>query len=445
VGDRLDTQTAYAHFEAGLPALAATLDVIDLTGLSMVELKRRVAALPDRSAILYTAVYSDGAGTYFPPAAALEMISAVANRPIIGAVETLIGPGATGGYVAIPAIVGREAAELALRVLDGEDASAIPIAVGSSLRPVFDWRQLERWGVDASTLPPDSEVRYRPMSLWEQYPWQTALAGIVLILQGAMIVGLLNEHRLRRKAELDARSRMSEIAHMNRFATAGELSAQIAHEVNQPLGAILSNAETAEILLDAPEPDIAEVKDILADIKRDDHRASEIIVRLRRLLKRAPLEASDVDLNDIVREVFSFASAQASARQVVLEELTGRTPIIVKGDPIQLQQVVLNLVSNAIDATSRQPEGHRQVSGRTRLQEGMAEVSIEDSGPGIDPSSLKRVFDRFFTTKEQGMGLGLPIAQTIIEAHGGTIVAENRPEGGAAFRARLPLMQPREG
>ena len=192
---------------------------------------------------------------------------------------------------------------------------------------------MQRWGVDEISLPKGSEVRNRPLSLWEQYPRQATTGLVVVVLQSGLIAALLYEHRRRRKAEVEARARMNEIAHMTRFATAGELSAQIAHEVNQPLGAILSNAEAAELLLDAPAPDIAEIKEILADIKRDDLRASGVVVRLRRLLKKAPSQLQDVDLNNVVREVLGFASAQASAVGVALDDRLEETPLIVRGDP----------------------------------------------------------------------------------------------------------------
>jgi signal transduction histidine kinase len=440
VGDRLETQTVFTHFEDALPAIASQLQVIDLTGLPMVELRKRVAALPDRSAILYTAIYSDGAGTYFPPSTALEMVSAVANRPIIAPVETYIGRGAIGGYVAIPSVIGDEAAELALQILDGKAAASIPVAAGTSLKPVFDWPMMQRWGVDEASLPDGAEIRNRPFSLWEQYPRQAAAAIAVVLLQSTLIGALLYERRRRREAEVEVRTRMNEVAHMSRFATAGELSAQIAHEVNQPLGAILNNAEAADLLLDSPVPDIAEIKEILADIKRDDLRASGVVVRLRRLLRKAPVDTQDVDLNEVVHEVFDFASAQALARGVTLKKQLEEAPLSVRGDPIQLQQVVLNLVSNAIDATSQRPAGHRRITAETtRLNDTNAEISIADTGPGIRAAELARIFDPFVTTKDKGMGMGLSIARTIVGAHGGTIRAENQPDGGAIFRVELPL------
>jgi C4-dicarboxylate-specific signal transduction histidine kinase len=265
-------------------------------------------------------------------------------------------------------------------------------------------------------------------------------AAAVIAIQGAFIAVLFYEHGRRRRAEADARQRMAELAHMNRQATAGEMSASIAHELNQPLGAILSNAEALEMILNSPKPNLEEIKEILADIKRDDRRATEVIRRLRSLLKRSAFETNQIDLNETVREVFDFLSVQASARNVILN--TSLTPftLCVKGDRIQLQQVILNLIVNGIDAVHSVPGGQRRITGMTaKTTSATVEISIFDSGPGIPADKLSEVFEPFFTTKDQGMGMGLSIARTIVEVHSGRIWAENRAEGGAVFRITLPL------
>jgi signal transduction histidine kinase len=232
---------------------------------------------------------------------------------------------------------------------------------------------------------------------------------------------------------------MSELAHLNRQATAGEVSSSIAHELNQPLGAILTNAETAELILKSPAPDLLELKDILADIRRDDLRANEVIQRLRSLLKRAPFEIKTVDLNNLMREVFGFLAVQAAIRKVTLNFQPASGELQVRGDPVQLQQVMLNLIVNSMEAMSAMPNG-RSVIGRTELNGGSsAIVSIADTGPGIPPEKLAEVFDPFFTTKTQGMGVGLSIARTIVQAHRGKIWVENQSEGGATFRFSVPL------
>ena len=225
-----------------------------------------------------------------------------------------------------------------------------------------------------------------------------------------------------------------------RFSTAGELTASIAHEINQPLGAILTNAETADAILKSPTPDIAELKDIVKDILQDDRRASEVIRRMRSLLKKAPFELKNFDLNDVVRETLDLLSAVAVGRKVELSSFLAPNALPILCDHIQLQQVIMNLVVNAIDAMKDTPAENRIISIRTSRVEKFAELSVSDRGPGIPEDKLKEVFEPFFTSKAEGMGMGLSIARTIIEAHNGLIWANNRDHGGASFRIRLPLV-----
>jgi C4-dicarboxylate-specific signal transduction histidine kinase len=237
---------------------------------------------------------------------------------------------------------------------------------------------------------------------------------------------------------------MAQLAHLNRQTTAGELSASIAHELNQPLGAILSNAETAELMLDSPTRNDEEIKTILADIKRADQRATDVIMRLRRLFSKSGVEAQDVALNETVGEVIGILAAQAAAHNVTLKTSLIPQPLIVKGDRVQPEQVILNLVANAIDALAEAGTDNRGVKVRIRLlDEDTAELSVSDNGPGVRPDILKQIFEPFFTTKDGGMGMGLAIARTIVEAHGGRLSAENRANGGAIFRLTLPVQQDR--
>jgi signal transduction histidine kinase len=440
VGDPWETQTVYRHWHEEIPPATKGLDIIDLTGLRMGEVRRRVASLPDHTAILYTGIYSDGEGTFYVPANALALIAESANRPIVSTAESELGRGGVGGYLIRPALIGEAAGKLAMRILAGESATSIPAAPGDFVRPIFDWRQMQKWNVSEASLPPGSEIRFHMPTAWEQYRWQSIAVFVVMLLQAGLITGLLYERRRRRKAEVETRQRMSELAYMNRHATTEEMSASLAHELNQPLGAILSNAEAAEFLLSSTSPSLHEIKEILADIRRDDQRASEVIRRLRSLLKKASFEAVDFDLNETMREVFDFLAAQAAVRNVTLSSVPTAQTLRVRGDRIQIQQVVLNLIVNGMDATAGVPAGKRRVAGRiVQPDRSSVEVSISDSGPGILLDDVSCVFEPFFTTKEQGMGMGLSIARTIVEAHGGRIWAENQAGGGAVFRVRLPL------
>jgi C4-dicarboxylate-specific signal transduction histidine kinase len=262
----------------------------------------------------------------------------------------------------------------------------------------------------------------------------------VIILQGGFIATLLHQHRRRQLAEVQARQRMAELAHINRFSTAGVLTSSMAHEINQPLGAILTNAETVQAILKSPSPDTVELNEIVDDIIRDDRRAAEVIRRVRSLLTKTPFELKSLDLNDVTRETIEFLSSLAVGRKIELVSMIAPDALPILGDRVQLQQVILNLVVNGIDAMRDTPAENRIISIRTSRVDGFAELSVSDLGPGIPEDKLKEIFEPFFSSKPEGMGMGLSIARTIIEAHRGLILAKNRDHGGASFEIRLPLI-----
>jgi signal transduction histidine kinase len=397
--------------------------------------------LPPHSAIFLALMNVDAAGITLETGNALNKLASSANAPIFSFDDSFFGKALVGGPM-FPALEGgRITAAVAMRILDGEKAGNIKTPPIKYASPKFDWRQMQRWGISESNLPAGSTVYFREPTAWDRYSWQIALIAAIVLVQTGLISILLREHRRRQLAEVQSRQRMAELAHVNRFSTAGELTASIAHEINQPLGSILTNAETAQEILKSPSPDIAELNEIVVDILRDDRRASEVIRRMRSLLTKAPFELKSLDLNDVARETVEFLSALAIARKVELISLITQNKLPILGDRIQLQQVILNLVVNGIDAMKDAPTENRIISIRTSRIEQFAELSVSDLGPGIPEDKLKEVFEPFFTSKAEGMGMGLSIARTIIEAHNGLISAKNRDHGGASFRIRLPLVQ----
>ena len=232
-----------------------------------------------------------------------------------------------------------------------------------------------------------------------------------------------------------------EVMHLNRTATAGVLSASIAHELTQPLGAIQSYAEAAEVYLKADPPNVGRIEKILAAIRHDDERAVDIIRRLRGLFKKqTENELRDFDLNDAIRAALDILIPEAAKRGVELRVDQIPVALPVRADHLQIQQVILNLALNGMDAVQSRAPGAREIKIQSKLVgESKIEVSISDSGTGIPDDKLKGVFEPFYTTKPQGTGLGLSISNAIIGAYGGKLWAENRPGGGATFRFTLPL------
>jgi signal transduction histidine kinase len=422
-----------------LEPLGKRINLEFLSNLSFEDMLKHAASLPPNSAIWWNQPHVDATGSVHEGERALRMLYAVANAPIFSYDDSFFGEGIVGGPMTSAVDTARTTAAVVVRLLGGEKPAAIKAPVLQYGPARFDWRQLQRWSISESRLPPGSEVYFRGRSMWESYRWQIALVSAVILVQAALITGLLYERRGRLFAEVQARERMAELARVNRYSTAGELTASIAHELNQPLGSILTNTETAELMVNSPAPDLGELKEILADIRRDDQRASEVIRRLRSLLKNAPFELSEVDLNEVIRDSVSFLAALASAREVELSSSMSPVPLTIKGDRIQLQQVLINVIVNAMDAMSNLPSLERRVTIWTARVDSLAEVSIADTGPGITHDQLKEVFDPFVTTKSDGMGMGLSIARTIVEAHNGRIWADNQTGAGAIFRIVLPL------
>ncbi len=433
VGDPFERQPYRDYTKQDLEQVRTNLNVIDLTGRSLGEVKRLVSALPADSAIAYLPFYGDPTGISHNPAEALKAIADVANRPIVVDAESFVGMGAVGGYVLSAKDVGRETGRNIARILHGEDASNIPIALKEFNKPVFDSRQLNRWGFNESVFPANSDIRFREVNVWEKYRAEIAAIGFVIAIQSLVIIWLIYEHHRRRIAERESHQHLLEVTKMDRAMTASAMSISIAHELNQPLSAILNNAEAAETLLSTKAPDLDELKEILADIRHDDQRAVGIIKHLRMLLKQNEIDPHNIDLNEVIIDTLDVLKPQAAEHGVTLQIEKVPQNLHIRGDPVHLQQVLLNLAMNAIDAMQDSPEGQRRLTLRVSQHLSEVLVSIEDTGPGIPDSKLKSIFTPFETTKQQGTGLGLSIAQTIIRAYGGRIWAENRIGGAGAI------------
>jgi two-component system sensor kinase FixL len=253
--------------------------------------------------------------------------------------------------------------------------------------------------------------------------------------------GVVADISARRRLETELQELRAELAHASRVSMLGQLASTLSHELRQPLGAILRNAEAAEIYLGQEPLDRDELRAILGDIRHDDERAIGVIERLRALLQRRSLSPRAISIaDDVLEPVRALARFDAAAREVRLAIDASDALPLVQGDPVHLQQVLLNLVLNAMDAVADQPADRRQVTVRAqRHGEGAVEIAVSDSGPGINPERIGQLFAPFFTTKPDGMGIGLSISRTIVEAHGGRIWGENNPGEGATFRFTLPL------
>jgi len=311
---------------------------------------------------------------------------------------------------------------------------------GNFVKPIFDWRQMQRWGVSASSLPPGSEIRFRDPTVWEQYKAQILTISAAILTQALLIAGLLHEREYRRRAERTARETFSELAQMNRMATAGELSAAITHEIKQPLTGIVTMANAALRWLSRETPDIGRAREAMNKVVVAGHQASDIVTNVRGLFEKDTQEKSPTDINKLIRTVLALVYIDLRKHSIESQvNLSEQLPPII-GNEVQLQQVILNLVMNAIESMHSVEPRVLSIESETTENNGVC-VSIRDTGSGIDIANLNRIFRPMFTTKPHGMGMGLSICKSIIESHNGRIWASAKAPRGSAFHFELPVHQ----
>ncbi len=421
--------------------IAEHLKIEWLNNLTFGEMLARAATMPPNSVIFWFLLSEDASGVPYSQDRALEAMREVASVPIFGMGDFEMGRGVVGGPLMQTQALGQQGADVAIRILNGEKPAAIKPPYVAFGAPIYDWRETRRWDISEARLPPGSVVQFREPTLWQRYRWQIIALATIMFVQAVVIAGLFLERRRRRIAELEVRQRLMEVIHLNRIAVASALSASVAHELKQPLGAIQSNAEAALLYLKTEPPNVTRAQHILGNILRDDQRAAQIITHLRGLLKkRDEIEMEEFDLNDVISDTIQIVGPEALKKGVELNSYNANGALPVRCDRVQMQQVIMNLAMNGIDAMQERGPGPGQMAIKTALIDDSAvEVSVEDAGTGIPPDRLNKIFEAFYTTKRQGTGLGLPIARTIIETYGGKIWAENRPGGGAMFCFTLPL------
>jgi two-component system, LuxR family, sensor kinase FixL len=308
-----------------------------------------------------------------------------------------------------------------------EDRESVRILVAKAIEGSHHWEAEYR------VVLPTGEVR-----------WISSRSRIELDSTGkpSLARGVYHDITDRKEAEIETQKLRREITHAGRVSLMGQLASALAHEINQPLGAILRNAEAAELFMQETSPDLDEIRAILADIRKDDQRASNVIGRMRGLLKRQELDKRSLNLCELIDEVAALVRSDLSVRHVNLEVAVADHLPPVLGDSVHLQQVLLNLIVNGMDAIDEANLGDRRLRVAAALNgENTVEVEVSDSGRGIPSDKIACIFDAFYTTKANGMGMGLPISRTIIEAHNGKLWAENSNDGGATFRFTLPIVE----
>ena len=408
-----------------------------LVGLTLPALQKHLRELGSDSVVLTWPMFKDGDGRSYMLTESAALVAAASSVPVYAPVDTLMGTGVVGGRVLSYEQMGRQAGQILTRLLSRQpDWQRMPQAPASVLQ--VDWRQIKRWGIDPEQIPPDAVVSFRPPTLWQAYRNAVLGAVTIIVLLSVLVASLLLERLRRRAAEITMQKQHTALAHASRLAVAGELTAAIAHEINQPLGAVQTNADTAEVILQAGGDRREDLLRLVGRIRNDNLRASEVIKRLRALLARQEARRQPLELNAVLTDVEAFLRPELQRRDMSLALRPAKTPARILGDETQIQQVLINLILNAMDALAEAPLDRRSILVQVECTTGTHSVSVKDQGRGFADGDLSKLFDAFFSTKRTGMGLGLSIARTIVVAHGGSIRAERGPSGGAIFHVELP-------
>jgi signal transduction histidine kinase len=412
-------------------------NVTFLSGLSREELLQRVSRLSPDTIVVLGALFVDSIGRQHIAYELASDVAKASSAPTYAPIDTFLGRGIVGGHMGTFEDAGIEVADLAVEVLGGTDPRSIPPRSSKGQHFRVDARQLARWGMAESALPADALVLFKEPTLWEEHRNSVISALAIMAIQMALIGALVLQIFRRRRLEHEMQVAQSELARVTRVTTMGEMTASIAHEVNQPLAAIVASGSAGLRWLANATPNIEEAKAALKRVVNDGYRASEVISGVRAMFKKDAQARNPVDINQLVREVLTLLQSQIQENDIVVKTSLSDEAPVVPGDKVQLQQVLLNLITNAIEAMANVSGRERSLRISTQAQGGEVLLDIADAGHGIEPEHLKRIFEAFYTTKTHGMGMGLSICKSIVQRHGGRLSASRATPHGSVFHVVL--------
>jgi signal transduction histidine kinase/ABC-type uncharacterized transport system substrate-binding protein len=419
------------------------ISVTFLKGMSMDEVLKKVHNLPGNSLIIVSGFNKDRDNVPYYTPESVRLISGSANAPVFTYSDMGFGEGAFGGKILSFKKTGYLAGQTAVKILKGTDPSTIKFSENDYYDYLLDWRELVKWKLtDLENKKPGATVLYREITFLDKYKWLLIAGILFLLMQTFLITVLIRMNRRQKrmtKQMIEADRRYMEIIREDRILRMGMLTVSLSHELNQPLTAILSNAQAGKRFLESNNSDPALMKDILVNIIDADNRAASVLRSIRGLMNLEKREKARVDLNNLIIEIADLYHSKAIELNCKLKLQLPDNHIYVIADAIQIQQVLLNLISNAAQSIEKTDRTINLIYITVTLDGEYVTVSVRDFGHGIDDSVKDKLFKPFITSRKEGTGVGLAISRFIIEDHQGKIWAENKPDGGAEFAFKLKV------
>lgn len=413
------------------------------SGMSLDSVLSLVRKIPENSIVFTTSFMEDSKKVPFSTSMVVRILTAECNAPHFTLSDDFLEEGLIGGYVYSFIELGRQIEKIAEEVLNGMSIKEITVNEDGFNKHMYNWQMLKKWGLlESKVIPADSVFFNQKMDFFSEYKWYLFGGLLFLIGQTFLILFLIKLNERQRavaKQRTENEQLFRELAREDRFSRMSELTASLSHELNQPLTAILYNAQAGKRFIDSGKLDDKQAVEILDNIIEDDKRAGSLISSVRSLMKLENREKEKVNLNSLILETEKLFHSESIAQHIKINLRLKEKPVFVFGDKIQLQQVLLNLLFNAANSMESNSMGEKVINVFQRSENGNIIVSIRDSGPGIEDALLKSLFKPFVTSKDKGMGIGLSVSRSIIEQHQGEIWAENVPGGGAELFFKLKI------
>jgi signal transduction histidine kinase len=414
-----------------------------ISGLTISELIDKVNNLPGNSLVFTSSYQKDTKGISYYNKEVMKTIFEHSKAPIFQLFFSAF-EGSIGGFLIKSSFIGEKLGELSIRILNGETPESIGTYHSNFSEYIFDAKQLKKWSISEGSVPEGSIILNKEYSFFEEN-YLLIIAGFVFfVLETILLIFFIIFYGKQKKQSIIIREqedRYLRLVDFNRLTELSELTASLSHQLKQPLTAILTNSQALQRFIknDKFEKDLSD--EILRDVIENVKRASDIITSLRSMMKRETLEKKHVNINKIAGDVLLLINSRTTINDIIFEsEFDNKEPYIY-ADSMLIEQVILNLLENAVEEMEKTADGQKKISLKTEVQNGSVSISVTDNGPGIQDSLKNNIFRPFFTTKSNGLGIGLALCKSIIEEHGGKIQFENNASGGTTFSFKLKTVK----